>query len=121
MKVLPFFLFAFLLLQACKPNSATESGATSSETQGDQSMENKVMAIHDEVMPKMKDINDLSAQLRTVRQNLKEGEDGKLITPVGLDDAMSSLKLADQAMWDCMKAYGDTKATLPADQLNSFY
>lgn len=84
-------------------------------------MEAEVMVIHDEVMPKMNDINDLSAQLREIRSNVVEDENGKSVSPEGLDDALKSLKLAEQAMWDWMKAYSDTKATLQEDQLKLFY
>jgi hypothetical protein len=84
-------------------------------------LEHQVMAVHDEVMPKMADITKLTAQLRAVKNSIKENQDGKMVSPDGLDELMGSLKLAEQGMWDWMKAYSDTKPTIKEDQLKSFY
>lgn len=120
MRVFTFLFFAGLLIAGCKSNSSAETSESGESTEL-QTMEAEVMVIHDEVMPKMNDINDLSAQLREIRSNVVEDENGKSVSPEGLDDALKSLKLAEQAMWDWMKAYSDTKATLQEDQLKPFY
>lgn len=121
MRVVLLLFFAFSLLFSCKPNVATEQGATEEIPADIQALENQVMAVHDEVMPKMKNINDLSSQLRAIRASLKESETGKVESPAGLDEVQSALKLAEQGMWDWMKSFSDTKATLQVDQLKPFY
>ena len=78
------------------------------------------MAVHDEVMPKINDIGHLSAQLRNIKSKLEETPEGKIESPEGLDDALQSLKLAEQGMWDWMKNYSDTKAKVAPDQMKSF-
>ena len=44
-----------------------------------------------------------------------------MVSPDGLEELMGSLKLAEQGMWDWMKAYSDTKPTIKEDQMKSFY
>ncbi|MBP6680579.1 MAG: hypothetical protein KA166_05270, partial [Saprospiraceae bacterium] len=121
MRVLSSILFASLLLLSCKPS--TDAGNTSSEDSANdlKALEDQVMAIHDEVMPKMADITKLTAELRAIKATIKENPDGKMVSPDGLEELMGSLKLAEQGMWDWMKAYSDTKPTIKEDQLKSFY
>lgn len=121
MRVLSSILFASLLLWSCKPS--TDGGNTSTEgTANDlKVLEDQVMAVHDEVMPKMADITKLIAELRAVKATIKENPEGKLVSPDGLEELMGSLKLAEQGMWDWMKAYSDAKPTIKEDQLKSFY
>ena len=83
--------------------------------------EDSLLAVHDEVMPRMKEIQDLSTELRKIKAGLKENEMGKIESPEGLDATLESLKLADQGMWDWMKSYSDTKKTLKEDQLMPFF
>ncbi|HQW01547.1 MAG TPA: hypothetical protein PLR30_03680 [Saprospiraceae bacterium] len=121
MRVLSSILFASLLLLSCKPS--TDAGNTSSEGSANdlKALEDQVMAIHDEVMPKMADITKLTAELRAIKATIKENPDGKIVSPDGLEELMGSLKLAEQGMWDWMKAYSDTKPTIKEDQMKSFY
>jgi len=121
MRVLTSILFASLLLLSCKPS--TDAGNTSSEGSANdlKALEDQVMAIHDEVMPKMADITKLTAELRAIKSTIKENPDGKIVSPDGLEELMGSLKLAEQGMWDWMKAYSDTKPTIKEDQMKSFY
>ena len=121
MRVLTSILFASLLLLSCKPS--TDAGNTSSEGSANdlKALEDQVMAIHDEVMPKMADITKLTAELRVIKATIKENPDGKIVSPDGLEELMGSLKLAEQGMWDWMKAYSDTKPTIKEDQMKSFY
>jgi hypothetical protein len=121
MRVLTFFFLFCLVWISCKPGGSAE-GATGDKPQTEvEALESQVMAIHDEVMPKMSDINHLSGELRKYKAGLKENEVGKLESPDGLDQVIESLKMAEQGMWDWMKSFGDTKATLTDDQLKSFY
>ena len=121
MRVLPLIIFAACLFLSCKPGVSSEQQTSGGNAQDLQALEAQVMAVHDEVMPKMKDINDLSAKLRAIKSSLKENEVGKRESPEGLEEIQSALKMADQAMWDWMKSYSDTKATLTEDQFKPFY
>ena len=121
MRVLSSILFASLLLLSCKPS--TDAGNASSEGSANdlKALEDQVMAIHDEVKPKMADITKLTAEIREIKATIKENPDGKIVSPDGLEEMMGSLKLAEQGMWDWMKAYSDTKPTIKEDQMKSFY
>jgi len=121
MRVFPFLLFTVSLLFACKPGASSDTGETTGVSQDLQALEKQVMAVHDEVMPKMKEINDLSAKLREIKTKFKEEESGKLNTPEGFEEVQGALKLSEQGMWEWMKSYSDTKATLQEDQLKPFY
>jgi hypothetical protein len=121
MRVLLLLLFWSLSVLACKKASTTDSTSGDTPPTELQMLEDKVLAIHDEVMPKMKDINDITTQLRAIKSGIKETPEGKLESPDGFEQVMGSLKLAEQGMWDWMKAYSDTKAKLKEDQLKSFY
>ena len=116
-------IFAFLislLLFACKSGSNADNQAIV-PADDLQTLEAQVLAIHDEIMPKMTDINTINAQLRAYKKNLQETQEGKIVAPEGLEEAIGSLKLAEQGMWDWMKQYNDVKSTLKEDQLKSFY
>jgi hypothetical protein len=118
MRVIYFFFFSITLLLGCKP--ASNSDSTSTDNLDANAIEAQVLAIHDEVMPKLSDINTLSGQLRDIRSNLKETPEGKIVAPEGLDPAIEALKLAEQGMFDWMKSYSDTKPTLTPDQLKPY-
>jgi hypothetical protein len=121
MRVLLFLLSGLLFFASCKKDNSSSTTEVPTPANGIQALEAQVMAIHDEVMPKMKDITELSAKLREIKSNVQEDSNGKIVYPDGLDQVSSALKLAEQGMWDWMKAYSDTKATLKEDQLESFY
>jgi hypothetical protein len=121
MRVLSSILFASLLLWSCKPSTGADNTSSDGATNDLKALEDQVMAVHDEVMPKMADITKLTAELRTIKATIKENPDGKMVSPDGLEELMGSLKLAEQGMWDWMKAYSDAKPTIQEDQLKSFY
>ncbi len=109
---------------SCKPSAADETTETTTEeapVDALTALESQVMALHDEVMPKMQDITKIMTTLRSYKDNATETPEGKIVYPHGLDMVMGDLKLAEQGMWDWMKAYSDTKAKLTPDQLESFY
>ena len=109
------FLLPALFL-CCKQASST--GETSNADA--KTLEAQVMALHDEVMPKVNEITDLSAELRKFKAGIPESPDGRIDTPDSLMQVMESLKLAEQGMWEWMKAFSDTKATLTEDQMKPF-
>lgn len=121
MKLFTFFLLLGLGFLACKPGAATDSTSTSPTADDPAGLEAQVLAVHDEIMPKMADINDLNAKLRDYKKNIPEDASGKIVSPTGLEEAIGSLKLAEQGMWDWMKQYNDGKAAVQPDQLTSFY
>ncbi len=119
MRVLSFFLFISILILACKPSTPADTAVVAQDDA--KALEAQVMSIHDSLMTKMSDITRLTAELRLIKSKIPENEAGKGESPAGLEEAMSSLKLAEQGMWDWMKSYSDTKPTIIEDQLKSFY
>lgn len=85
-----------------------------------QNYENEIMKIHDEVMPKMSEINQLATKLKSIKEAAGTTEEGKPNTPEGLDDALNSLRSAEQYMMDWMKEYSDARATLSAEDMPKF-
>lgn len=104
-KMLSIHLLAvILLISACGGNVNTgESEASSSET-AQAELQAEVMAIHDEVMPKMSEMNRIARNLRTY---LEEHPDLPLEQKEPIEAAIASLDEAGEAMMDWMAAYGD--------------
>lgn len=121
MRVLTSILFASLLLLSCKPSTGADNTSNEGAANDLKALEDQVMAVHDEVMPKMAEITRLTGDLRAIKAKVSENPDGKMVSPDGLEELMGSLKLAEQGMWDWMKAYSDTKPTIKEDQLKTFY
>ena len=121
MKYLMYTALFLISAMACKQTATDQSSTEQIPVDNLAAIEAQVMAIHDEVMPKMQDITKMLATLRSYKEDAKETPEGKIVYPHGLDNVMGDLKLAEQGMWDWMKAYSDTKAKLPPDQLESFY
>ena len=115
MKYILSLILLISLVYACTPGGGKV--ATADGTVDIKAYEDSLLAIHDEVMPRMKEIQDLSSELRKIKADLKENEMGKIETPAGLDETLESLKLADQGMWDWMKNYHDGRDSVPKDQL----
>ncbi len=90
MKKVLLLLFIITLCWACK----TEPKATDAPTQMEE-----VMAIHDEVMPKMGKLGKLVA---TLKEKVDTTEQGKQY-----EAAMKELQASNQAMMDWMKGFGD--------------
>ncbi|HJW29787.1 MAG TPA: hypothetical protein VJ508_11175 [Saprospiraceae bacterium] len=118
MRILVIGLFACLSLLSCKKGGP----AASNEPVGDdpQALEKQLMALHDQVMPKLNDIQHLSSDMRKIKATVKEDEAGRLLDPDGMDSRLDALKLAEQGMWDWMKQYHDQRDSIPADQLAYF-
>ena len=112
--ILPFV--AVLVIFSCKPadKPATDQAAEN------KALEDKLMAIHDEVMPKLTDMQNLAEELRKIKSSIPENSEGKIVAPEGLDGVQERLKLAEQGMWDWMKQYHDQRDSVPADQLKPF-
>jgi hypothetical protein len=85
-----------------------------------QNYENEIMKIHDEVMPKMSEVNRLSSQLKGIKETGKT-PDGKTISIDGLDPVLESLNNSEKYMSDWMKNYSDIKPKLTERQLLPFF
>lgn len=120
MRVLVFFFVSLAGFTACK-NTGTTDSSEADGTSDLKTLEAQVMAIHDEVMPKLNDINHLNAQLRRVTEGYVVTESERVMQPEGLEAVKESLKMAEHGMWDWMKSFNDTKETLTEDQLEAFY
>lgn len=100
-KLIAFFLLA-LTLAACKPKSGEQEAEVEEQNidrgnlQTQQAEWEEVMAIHDEVMPKMSEVERLKTALQA---ELPEAE-GDRRTKV--ERIIGDLEAADQAMWDWM-------------------
>ena len=120
-----FFSFLSILfcLSACKPKATNEQneGIQSSELNRDaKSLETEVMKIHDEVMPKMSDIQHLTMQLRERKTNAPMDETGKPNYPPSVDMNITNLKEAEIAMMDWMKDYSDHFSKISPDSTVQF-
>lgn len=100
---------------------ASNSSADTNDSTGLGAMETEVLAIHDEVMPRMTEINKLSSQLRQIKASAGETEEGKPAVIEGLDEALQNLREAEQSMMDWMKEYGEGKEKAGPDGLKAFY
>jgi hypothetical protein len=89
-KYIPIVLSMLMLVGSCKETNKKEE---------DTSQMKQVMAIHDEVMPKMGQLGKLVGQLKPKADTL--GMD----SPQG--KAMRDLQEANRAMMDWMKGFGD--------------
>lgn len=87
---LSFSIIFLLLIASCKEEKKVEEGSTQME---------EVMAIHDEVMPKMGKLGNLVAQLKPMADSLgAESPEAK---------AMRDLQQANKSMMDWMRDFGD--------------
>jgi hypothetical protein len=113
MKLFFGMLVIFSLILSCKqkPGESTSMSVT----------EDEVMKIHDEVMPKITDINRLSSQLRDIKNKAGQTPEGTPMVIEGLDETLHDLRNAEQGMMDWMKNYSDKKAELSPEQLEMFY
>ena len=115
MKIIILPILTLFLFFSCK--QAEKPAAAANDTKA---LEDQLMAIHDEVMPKLTDMQTLSADLRKIKSAIPENSEGKIVSPDGLDQNIEALRLAEQGMWDWMKQYHDQRDSVPADQLKPF-
>lgn len=88
-KALSYLLLAAALVgnQACKDAPETESRMDA------------IMAVHDEVMPEMKTIGQLVAELKPMADSTEAGKPYR--------EAMEDLQAAHQSMMDWMRGFGE--------------
>ena len=118
MKIIAGLFLISVLFSSCqskKSDDRSDNGNSLPE------MEAEIMRIHDEVMPKVTDINRMSSQLRDIKSKAGKTPEGVPVEIEGLDETLEALRQAEQGMMDWMKNYGDVKALTPDDKLPEFY
>ena len=102
MKKLNFLAFTAILLwaAACGP-AQKETG----ETTDPELLKDEVMAVHDEVMPKMQDIMRLKERARTMIDSLATDSMTNASQIEELEQLITSLDEADEAMMGWMRNY----------------
>jgi hypothetical protein len=121
MKLFLSILLSFILIASCQQKPVEEKKLEVAVSPELQHYETEIMKIHDEVMPRMSDIHQLSAKLKAIKANSAGTDMGGKDAPEGLDEALESLRTADQMMMDWMKHYSDAKNTVPAELMLTFY
>lgn len=117
------FLFLAVALVACKPKSGQQEAPLEEQdldrgnVQIQQERWDDVMTIHDDVMPKMSEVNRLTEALKT-RLPEATGEQQTQIQAV-----ITDLEAADKAMWDWMyglKQLNELRDSLQHEQIVSY-
>lgn len=88
MRRLLYCFVAISIFFACKSDKALHSES--------KVLYDQVMAVHDEVMPKMRDVRQLSKKLKKIEESQSEKE---------IQDVLSNMELADEAMMDWMAQF----------------
>lgn len=100
-----FSLFSVLsliwLLAACGSGAEEPAAAeeTSSQLKAEKELYDQMMAVHDEVMPRMGELNRISRSLKEYRENHPEMTDA---TRQRIEQAIEQLEAADEGMMSWM-------------------
>ncbi|HHL51879.1 MAG TPA: hypothetical protein ENJ39_00755 [Flammeovirgaceae bacterium] len=94
-----FFLVILLWGIACARQTATDSDCATLACQRQQAYD-QVMAVHDEVMARMPQLDSLAGLLK---ERLNTPTDS--LQAVEVQQALTALEAADQAMWDWMHGF----------------
>lgn len=127
MKFAVLLAFTFISMISCKQGTTTEKSEENIQTVENstpsefQHFEDEILKIHDEAMPKMSEIQRLSTQLREIKTKALKSENSDPAMIKNLEDALNSLRNAEQSMMDWMMAYGETKARITPDLMQTFY
>lgn len=109
MKGKSIFLALILALGACGNSDSRGDDCTSDECQKQRAYD-KVIAVHDEVMPKLSQVSELKEKIEEKMQN---SSDSTQINSYLL--LMQNLDAADKAMWTWMRAFDSDIETWPLD------
>ena len=106
-------LLAAIVLTSCSTSQENNYSAIDSE----------ILEIHDEVMPKLEDINQYSEEIRSKINQLdslqQEGVSSSTFAEQRLraTDILKKLQVADSLMWDWMRNYeADSAKALPKEE-----
>ena len=97
------FFYFLLTLAVFSCNSGT--GGSSSENQKIEDLREEVLAIHDEVMPKMSALTSLQGQLTERLKSLKSQEEIDMEKVKETNKILGELNRAENAMWDWMDGF----------------
>lgn len=86
---------------SCKNNPESKNNISKESTQED-SLYNELMAVHDEMMPKMQDIMNLKSELSSVADSLTNIDS---LETESIQEVISNLEIADQAMMGWMHQF----------------
>lgn len=121
MKILVALIMFSLLAFSCKEKPAVDNTSELELSADLKNYEDEVMKIHDEVMPKMNEIHQLSTELRNIRSDAGANPDGTPVKMEGLDESLQALKDAEDGMMNWMKNYTSIKTSVKPEQLKRFY
>ena len=103
MRISIYFIFSILILSSCNEKTKSETAGNTSDTENS-TLETQVIAIHDEVMPKMGDIHVAKKNLRKV---MAENEND--YTKTEILQMISNLENADEGMMEWMAEWNVPK------------
>lgn len=104
--ILLSYVLSVVLLTACGGASSEKGQASQQTTDPNAVLEEQVIAVHDEVMPKTSEMNALSQKLRKELDSLKTVEaDPNRVQAV--EEAVQQLQAADDAMMNWMRSFHD--------------
>lgn len=109
-----FLLVALVVIAACggSGESSTQD-EQQDELQSWQVLEQEVMEIHDEVMPKMGDMNNMRKKLLEINASRELADS----TRAAVIKTIQDLETADSLMWQWMYDYSRPSGDSPADAL----
>ncbi len=91
-----------IILTGCGSQSSDSSDSTTDQEISElREIERNVMEVHDEVMPKMADLNNIIKRLKTSREDIEESAE----MTAKIQTAIADLVAADSLMWDWMYNY----------------
>ncbi len=91
-----------IILTGCGSQSSDSSDSTTDQEISElREIERNVMEVHDEVMPKMADLNNIIKRLKTSREDIEESAE----MTAEIQTAIADLVAADSLMWDWMYNY----------------
>lgn len=110
MKTRFFYLLSILFLSVSCGTSSTNSDCTSDECLKKEAYD-KVIAVHDEVMPKMSYISELKGQ---IEERMDSSSDSLKIEE--LKNLMINLDAADESMWAWMHQFNSDLEDVEIDE-----
>jgi hypothetical protein len=110
------FFLTFLVLIGCQSN---ESGDHQNVPKDLRSLHQEVLAIHDEVMPKMSLLTGLQAQMGDKLKELRASQPTDMQKLKEANQVLGQLNRSESAMWDWMDGFSKFDS-IPADEKEVF-
>ena len=110
MRIRVFSVFATIIILSSCTGTANEQECTSDECLKQQAYDN-VIAVHDEVMPKMSYVSELKGQ---IEQRMNATTDSAVIAT--WQELMVNLDVADDAMWVWMRQFNSDLEEVTIDE-----